>query len=52
MNDQAPVWDTIGGNYEINENQQFVIDLNASDDFKNPLFFPLIPHLLISNFLT
>ena len=43
VNDQAPVWDTIGGNYEINENQQFVIDLNASDDFQESIIFSIDP---------
>ena len=41
MNDQAPVWDTKGGKYEVIENQQFIIDLNASDDFPNSIIFSL-----------
>ena len=41
VNDQAPVWDTKGGKYEVIENQQFIIDLNASDDFPNSIIFSL-----------
>lgn len=42
-NDQAPVWITNGGNYDVNENQQFVIDLNASDDFQDSIIFSIDP---------
>jgi hypothetical protein len=43
VNDQAPVWITNGGNYDVNENQQFVIDLNASDDFQDSIIFSIDP---------
>ena len=41
INDEAPVWLVSGGNYKIPENQKFVIDLNASDDFQNSIIFSL-----------
>ena len=32
-----------GGNYQVIENQQFIIDLNASDDFNNSILFSIDP---------
>lgn len=48
VNDQAPVWITNGGNYDVNENQQFVIDLNASDDFQDSIIFSINPDPILS----
>ena len=43
VNDQPPVWSVNGGNYQVIENQQFIIDLNASDDFNNSIVFSIDP---------
>jgi alpha-tubulin suppressor-like RCC1 family protein len=43
VNDESPVWLVNGGNYLVIENQQFVIDLNASDDFNNSIVFSIDP---------
>ncbi len=43
VNDQKPVWQTIGGNYLIPENRTLAIDLNASDDFNSSMVFSLDP---------
>ena len=43
INDEPPVWLVNGGNYDLIENQQFVIDLNASDDFNNSIVFSIDP---------
>ena len=41
VNDVTPQWLVTGGNYKIAENQDFIIDLNASDDFNNSIIFSL-----------
>ena len=43
VNDQKPVWQTIGGNYLIPENRTLAMDLNASDDFNSSMVFSLDP---------
>ena len=43
VNDQQPVWQTIGGNYSVPENRNLAIDLNATDDFNSSIVFYLDP---------